>query len=68
MAEAFARREEAVAVVEKLGMKFNYSSMFDGREYWHYGDGTDALLDHSATIHEIGDKFYLSLFDRKVPA
>lgn len=56
----FAIKSEATKFLKALGLKKNYS--YRGREYWWKGDGTDTLLDHSATIDKIGGMFYISNF------
>jgi len=56
----FNSKPEATKFLMGLGLTKNYSSR--GREYWWKGDGTDALLDHSATITKIGQQFYVSNF------
>lgn len=59
---AFNSKTEATKFLKGLGLTKNYSSL--DREYWWKGDGTDALLDHSATITRIGRQFYVANFLR----
>jgi len=56
----FATKSEATTFLKALGLKKNYSMR--GREYWWKGDGSDTLLDHSATIDKIGGIFYIANF------
>ena len=58
--EVFASKSEAAKVLKALGLKKNYSNR--GREYWWKNDGTDTLLDHSATITKTDNQFYVSNF------
>ena len=63
----FTTRSKANAELKALGMKKNYTC--DGRQYWHYGDGSDGLIDHSATITGCGcGKVAVSIFKRKIIA
>lgn len=63
----FDTRHAAAEHLDALGLTYAYHAPHDDgfREYWAYDDGTDALLDHSATITPIGERFHISLFDRK---
>ena len=63
MLKSFAKKVDAKHFLKGLGMTLNYSA--GGREYWHYGDGSDKFLDHSATVDHIGNAYYLSVYDRK---
>jgi hypothetical protein len=48
----FERYSEAAAHLKNKGLELNYIN-WDEREYWWFNDGTDSLLDHSATITQI---------------
>lgn len=63
-----ASQQAAMSRLTRLGMRYSHTDPFTGRQYWCYGDGTDAFLDHSATIDHIGDTFHVSIFDRKAVA
>ena len=60
----FPTREAAATFLTAKGLKKNYAN--GGREYWWFIEGTNALLDHSATITRIGGTFWVSLFGRAV--
>ena len=45
---------------------YGFDHGFGRREYWHFGDGTDVFLDHSATITPINTgEYYISDFTAK---
>ena len=53
----FNTKSEATQFLKSLGLKKNYSNR--GREYWWKGDGSDTLLDHSATLQKLGGEFFV---------
>jgi len=54
------------AKLRSLGLKPNHEANAraivdpgERREYWWLGDGTDAMLDHSVTVHRTRDRKFL---------
>lgn len=45
----------ATAQLKAEGLKLNFSS--GGRAYYWRGDGTDRMVDHSATLTKCGNTF-----------
>lgn len=53
----------ARAKLRSLGLRPNNAARsidHPNRSYWWFGDGSDALLDHSATLDKIGKKYYVA--------
>lgn len=56
----FNTRNEAVKILKEKGLRRMTSRA--NREYWAFDDGSDSMLDHSATITKMSDGYHVSDF------